>query len=262
MFTEADRDQMRERLLDRARGDRRVTGAAVTGSASHGAEDRWSDIDLFFGVAAEIALEEVLGDWSEFMYQELGALHHFDLQSGPATYRAFLLPECLEVDLAFTPAAAFGALGPHFGLVFGEAIERLAVAVPDRDHLIGLAWHHVLHARICIERNKLWQAEYWISGVRDHALALACLRFDQPARYAKGVDGLPSEVSAQFGDSLVRTLTPSELWRALGAAAAQLLRELREADADLARKLEGPLLELAPAAQGPHQAPGFNSTSS
>src|SRR5919202_584803 len=242
MFTEADRDQIRERLLDRARGDRRVTGAAVTGSASCGAEDRWSDIDLFFGVAAEIALEEVLGDWSEFMYQELGALHHFDLQSGPATYRAFLLPECLEVDLAFTPAAEFGALGPHFRLVFGEAIERPAVAVPDRDHLIGLAWHHVLHARICIERNKLWQAEYWISGVRDHALALACLRFDQPARYAKGVDDLPSEVSAQFGDSLVRTLTPSELWRALGAAAAQLLRELRERPAVL------PILAAAPLA--------------
>jgi predicted nucleotidyltransferase len=262
MFTEDDRNQIRARLLERAREDRRVTSAAITGSASRGAEDRWSDIDLFFGVAAEIALEEVLGDWSEFMYQELGALHHFDLQSGSAIYRAFLLPECLEVDLAFTLAPEFGALGPHFRLVFGEAIERPAVAEPDRDHLIGLAWHHVLHARICIERNKLWQAEYWISGVRDHALALACLRFDQPARYAKGIDGLPSEVSAQFGDSLVRTVSSSELRRALGAAAAQLLRELREANADLARQLEGPLLELAPASQGPHQVPGFNSTSS
>jgi predicted nucleotidyltransferase len=260
MFTEADRNQLRTRLLERAREDRRVTSAAVTGSASHGAEDRWSDIDLFFGVAAEIALEEVLGDWSEFMYQELGALHHFDLQSGPAIYRAFLLPECLEVDLAFTPAAEFGALGPHFRLVFGEAMERPAAAEPDRDHIIGLAWHHVLHARICIERNKLWQAEYWISGVRDHALALACLRFGQPALYAKGVDGLPSELKTRFGDALVRALTPPELWRALSVAAAQLLRELREADADLARRLEGPLLELALAAQESHQAPGFKST--
>jgi hypothetical protein len=261
MFTEADRKQIRARLLDRAHRDRRVTGAAITGSASRGAEDRWWDIDLFFGVAAEIAPEEVLSDWSQFMYQELGALHHFDLQSGPATYRAFLLPECLEVDLAFTPAAEFGALGPHFRLVFGEAIERPAVAGPDRDHIIGLAWHHVLHARICIERNKLWQAEYWISGAREHALALACLRFGQPALYAKGVDNLPPEVTMRFADTLVRTLTPSELWRVLGVAAAQLLRELREADANLARRLEGPLLELAPAAQGPHQAPGFNSTS-
>src|SRR5918997_1255502 len=117
MFTEADRDQIRARLLDRAREDRRVTGAAVTGSASRGAEDRWSDIDLFFGIAAEIPLGEVLGDWSEFMYQELGALHHFPLQSGPVIYRPFLLPGCLEVALVFTPAAEFGALGPHFRLV-------------------------------------------------------------------------------------------------------------------------------------------------
>lgn len=261
MFTEDYRGRIRERLLDRAHRDSRVTGAAITGSASRGAEDRWSDIDLFFGVAAGIAPEDVLSDWSEFMYQELGALHHFDLQSGPAIYRAFLLLECLEVDLAFTPAARFGALGPHFRLVFGEAIDRPAVAGPDRDHIIGLSWHHVLHARICIERNKLWQAEYWISGVRDHALTLACLRYGQPTRYAKGVDDLPSEVTTLFENALVRALTPSELSRALGATAAQLLRELWEADSDLARRLEGPLLELAPAGLGSDQAAGFESTS-
>ncbi len=59
---------------------------------------------------------------------------------------------------------------------------------------------------------------------------------------------MPSEVTTRFADALVRTLTSRELWRALGAAATQLLRELREADADLARRLEGPLLELALAA--------------
>lgn len=247
MFTEIDRDQIRARLLDRARADRRITGAAVTGSAAGGAEDRWSDIDLFFAVAAEIAPEDVLGEWSQFMYHELGALHHFDLQSGPAIYRAFLLPACLEVDLAFTPAAEFGARGPHFRTVFGETIERPYVSRSERDHIIGLAWHHVLHARICIERHKLWQAEYWISAVRDHALALACLRLGQATAYAKGVDALPPGVTMRFEDTLVRTLTPSELWRALGVTATQLLGELREADAALAAKLEGPLRELASA---------------
>ncbi len=245
MFTAADRDQMRVRLLDRARADKRIAGAAITGSASHGAQDRWSDVDLFFGVAEGILIEDALGDWSEFMYQELGALHHFDLQSGPAIYRAFLLPECLEVDLAFTPAAEFGALGPHFKTVFGEAIERPHVPLTNRDHLVGLAWHHVLHARICIERNRPWQAEYWISAVRDHALALACLRLGLTSVYAKGVDGLPPGVTAQFEDALVRALTPSELRRALGAVTTHLLRELREADAGVASRLESSLLDLA-----------------
>jgi hypothetical protein len=245
MFTAADRDQLSARLLDRARADGRITGAAITGSAAHDAADRWSDIDLFFGVAAGNPIEDVLGDWSAFVYQELGALHHFDLRSGPAIYRAFLLPACLEIDLAFTPGAEFGARGPHFRTVFGAASERPYAAGPDRDHLIGLAWHHVLHARICIERRQWWQAEYWISGVRDHTLALACLRFGLPAVYAKGIDALPHEVTAPFEDALVRALTLAELWRALGVAAMQLLGELREADAELASRLEDSLRELA-----------------
>ena len=56
MFTEDDRNQISVRLLERASEDRRVTSLAVMGSASRGAEDRWSDIDLYFGVAAEIAV--------------------------------------------------------------------------------------------------------------------------------------------------------------------------------------------------------------
>ncbi len=246
MFTEDDRDRIRARLLDRAHADGHIIGAAITGSAARGAEDRWSDIDLFFGVTDETPPDDALGDWSAFMYQELGALHHFDLRSRGAIYRAFLLPTCLEVDLACTPAAEFGALGPSFQVVFGEAVERPPTAAVDRDHTIGLAWHHVLHARICIERNKLWQAEYWISAVRDYVLTLACLRFGLPSVHAKGVDGLPPEVTMRFEDALVPTLTPSELRRALGVATIQLLRELREADADLADRLQGALLELAP----------------
>jgi hypothetical protein len=250
LFTTAERDQLRTRLLERARADQRITGAALTGSAAGDTADRWSDIDLFFGVAAGFAPEDVLSAWSQFMYQELGAVHHFDLRSGPATYRAFLLPACLEVDLAFTPAADFGARGPHFQSVFGEPIPRPSAPPADGGHLIGLAWHHVLHARISLERNKVWQAEYWISAVRDHVLTLACLRYGQPAAYAKGVDALPAKMTRQLEDALVRTLTPSELGRALRVTTVALLDEIEHVDSDLARRLEGPLRELAPASLG------------
>ena len=50
VFTAEERDRTRARLLERARADRRITGAALTGSAAHDAQDRWSDIDLFEGV--------------------------------------------------------------------------------------------------------------------------------------------------------------------------------------------------------------------
>lgn len=108
MFTVERRQQVRERLLERARADERITGAALTGSAARDAEDRWSDIDLFFGVGVPVT--EVLTDWSAYVYDSLGALHHFDLHAGPAVYRAFLLPELLEVDKALrraTRRAAF-----------------------------------------------------------------------------------------------------------------------------------------------------------
>jgi hypothetical protein len=108
-----------------------------------------------------------------------------------------------------------------------------------------LAWHHVVHARICIERAKPWQAEYWISGVRDQVLALACLRLGLPTSYAKGADALPVEVTSGLEAALVRSLAPEELRRALREAATQLLGELEATDPVLARRLEGPIGELA-----------------
>jgi hypothetical protein len=248
MFTVDRRRRVREQLIERAREDERIAGVAVTGSAARGAEDRWSDVDLFLGVAEGVPVREVVGDWSAYVYGVLGAVHHFDLEAGPATYRAFLLEGLLEIDLGFTPAAEFGPLGDgDFRVVFGEAVERRPGSA-DPGHLIGLAWHHVLRARVCVERGALWQAEYWVSALRDHILALACLRLGHPAAYAKGADRLPPEVTAPVREALVRSLDAAELSRALGAAARALLGELRETDAEAAGTLEGPLLELVPAA--------------
>lgn len=53
MFTPEGRERLRAALVSAADADERITGAALTGSAALGAEDRWSDIDLAFGVAAE-----------------------------------------------------------------------------------------------------------------------------------------------------------------------------------------------------------------
>jgi pimeloyl-ACP methyl ester carboxylesterase len=245
VFTSDQREAVRKRLLELAETDPRITGAAVTGSAADGREDRWSDIDLFFGVADHVALAAVVADWSGHLYRELGALHHFELTASAAVYRAFLLPSCLEVDLGFTPAERFGPVGRHFRAVFGEAAQPPLVTPPDPGHLIGLAWHRVLHARSCIERHKPWQAEYWISGIRDQTLALACLRLGKPTDYAKGADALPSAVTGELEAALVRSLEPDELRRALRVAAARLIPELYATDPDQARRLEGPIRELA-----------------
>ncbi|GAA1200943.1 nucleotidyltransferase domain-containing protein [Pseudonocardia alaniniphila] len=240
------RERVRTQLLDRARDDERIVGAAITGSAASGREDRWSDIDLFLGVAYGIEVEAVLGDWSSFVYRELGALHHFDLRPGTQIYRAFLLDGPLEIDLGFTPGRDFGPVGGGgFQVVFGTPVERRALPPVDPGHLIGLSWHHVLHARIAIERGAPWQAEHWINAVRDHTITLACHRRGLPTSYAKGADALPPEVTGPIGEAFVRSLDTAELARALRAATEALLTELRVTDPSVFETLQEPLREIA-----------------
>ena len=244
MVSEERRRWVRQWLLSRARADQRITGAALTGSAARGTEDAWSDVDLFFGAADGICVDSLLAEWSAHVYRELGAVHHFDLRSGPTVYRAFLLAELLEIDLGFTSAEHFGPHGDGgFRVVFGAAAPPRDLPF-DAAHLTGLAWHHVLHARISLERGRYWQAEHWISALRDHTLALACHRLGLPASHARGADRLPPEITGRAADALVRTLEPAELARALRAATAALRAELRTGHPETAAALEPPLLAL------------------
>ncbi len=85
--------------------------------------------------------------------------------------------------------------------------------------------HHALRARFCAERERVWQAEYWLHGVRDYALHLACLHRGLPARNGRGFDDLPADVRGAFQDALARSLDRDELLRALGVAISGLLHE-------------------------------------
>jgi predicted nucleotidyltransferase len=87
VFTPEQRERLREVLVSAAYADTRITGAAVTGSAAVGREDRWSDIDVALCVAADAEFSEVLADWTERMYREHAAVHHVDVTRG-----ATLLP--------------------------------------------------------------------------------------------------------------------------------------------------------------------------
>jgi hypothetical protein len=171
MFTAKQRDHVRNYVLEMAQAEPRVTGGALIGSRAAGAEDNWSDIDITFGIVAGNAIETIIDDWTQVLEREFGVLDHFDLHSGSSIYRVFLLPDGLEIDVSVTPAGDFGARGPHFHILFGSAQQLKATPPPETRHIIGLSWHHVFHARSCIERNKPWQAQYWISEVRNHTLA-------------------------------------------------------------------------------------------
>jgi hypothetical protein len=223
VFTEEERDRIRRWLLDRVEADERVVAAAIVGSEAQGRADRWSDLDLTFGVTATV--DDVLADWTAELIREFGAVHLFDLPVGSTVYRVFLFPGNLQVDLSFAPAAEFGSRGPAFKLLFGTAVEHPAGPPPDPSYLSGLAIHHLVRARICVEREQLWRAEYWLSEARDLALILACLSRGLETAHGRGYDRLPADVRSAFEPALVRSLDPAELLRALDVVARAVLRE-------------------------------------
>jgi hypothetical protein len=245
MFTPEERTRLRDMLIAAARADARVVAAALTGSAALDTEDKWSDIDLAFAVAGDAEFQGVVANWTDRLYREHGAVDHVDLAIGNVIFRVFLLANTLQLDLAFWPAAEFRAIAPSFRLLFGTANEQRILPAPAVGWLIGMGWLHALHARSAIARGKVWQAEYMISGVRDHVLALACVRHRLPAHHGKRIDDLPLEATAGVADSLVRSLDPAELRRAFAAVTEALIAEIEHADAQLSKRLTAPLRELA-----------------
>lgn len=233
---------MRARLLDLAERDADVAAAAITGSHAAGTEDEWSDVDVALGIRGP--LRPAIERWTETVDQELHPVHRWDLVSGPTVYRVFHLPDGLQVDIAFTPEDDFGPRGPNWRTVFGETVDA-SPPPPSRDELVGWALTMCLNARASIARGKPWQAEYMISGVRDHVIALACLRLGHPTRFAKGSHLLPAEITGQLQETLVRSLDEAELRRALAAAATALTAELERTDAGLAERLKPTLRALS-----------------
>jgi hypothetical protein len=243
VFSISDRNRLRDHVLELATKDERVVAGAVIGSLAHSDGDRWSDLDLTFAVEDQVPISEILEDWTHDLITSYGAIKLFDLPSGSSIYRVFLLPGCLQFDLSFTPVSEFGARGPSFRLIFGSAMEKPYVEPPAAHELFGYAVHHALRARFCIERGRYWHAEYWISGVRDYGLTMACRRRNLSTFHGRGFDDLPANVHEQFRGALVGSLEHSELLRALTYAINGLLGEAEEIR-ELASKVEPQLRAL------------------
>jgi hypothetical protein len=229
-------------MLGLAEEDERVVAGAAVGSLAVDAGDRFSDLDLTFGIAEHVPVVEVLDDWTRALVDELDAVHLADLEHGPTTYRVFLLPDALQFDLSMTPAAQFRPAGPRFRLLFGEVVAGDAEApkppapgalfIPTpavAGDLFGWGVIYALHARACIERGRVWQAGHYVGAVRDHALSLACLREGLPVVQARGYDDLSAGTLARFDSSHIGAVEPDALRRALAGSVLALVREGAEA---------------------------------
>jgi len=245
VFTPADRERVQTQVLAFGQADARISGGAVTGSVTAGAEDKWSDVDLAFGVADGATVEEVLADWTAMMYREHEAVHHVDVFAGAWTYRVFLLRDTLQVDLAFVSAAQFGARAATFRLVFGKSLELPRAEPAAVTDVLAMGWLYALHVRSSIERGRKWQAEYMLGAMRDEVLKVACLRHGLPASEGRGIDRLPAEVTRPLEKALVGSLETDELRRAFKVALDGLITEARIIDRALADRLEPALRDLA-----------------
>jgi predicted nucleotidyltransferase len=227
VFTIDERNRIRDRILEIANSDERIVAGAVVGSLATGEGDRWSDLDLTFGVIPENQTLDVLDRLTTPLVTEFGAVHLFDLPHRASIFRVLLLQGCLQVDLSVTPASKFGPNGPKFRMLFGRYAENPPIPSPRAGELIGYAAHHAARARFCIERGRFWQAEYWISGARDYTLSLACLQRDLSPHYGRGFDQLSADIQTRAKDALVRSLDRAELLRALASVVNELLNQAR-----------------------------------
>lgn len=241
MFTVEQRDDLRGLVLRLAEEDVRVVAGAAVGSLAVGEGDRFSDLDLTFGVTDNVSVTTVLADWTSTLSKQLAAIQLTDLEVGPSIYRVFLLPGALQLDLSMTPASQFRAAGPRFALVFGQTAAgapdatrsaRRSLFIPTpvnaRD-LFGWGVIYALHARACIERGRALQAEHYVGAVRDHALSLACLTRALPPAQARGYDDLPTETVARFEQTHVGAVEPRALRTALAACVSALVEQGTEA---------------------------------
>lgn len=226
MFTTEAREELRDRVVEMARKDQRVVAAAEVGSLALGEGDRLSDIDLSFAVDDAVGLAEILGDWSSTLSEELGGVALFDLTVGPTVYRVFMFADCLQLDVSFTSAREFAPSSPKFHLIFGAAGEMREAEPPGSAGLLGWALMWARHARVCMERGRLRQAEHAIFRMRESALDFACRRRDLPTGYGRGLEQLPPNVHDRF--AVVASFEPDALKEALKTCVAGLSAECAE----------------------------------
>jgi len=257
VFSFEQRDALRDRVLAMAKDDERVVAGAIVGSLALGGGDRFSDLDLTFGLIDTVSVVDVLDDWTRVLADGLGAVSLIDLERGPTTYRVFLLPDALQFDLSMTPAAQFRPAGPKFRLLFGETAPGVAgspaparsgnifIATPPvAADIFGWGVIYALHSRACIERGRLWQAEHYVGAVRDHALSLACIREGKTFVQARGYDDLSADTLMRFQETHVGALDARALRAALAASTQALMKEGSDANLPNAALVADRLTEI------------------
>ncbi|GAA1968614.1 nucleotidyltransferase domain-containing protein [Microbacterium deminutum] len=244
MFAPADRSRFRDVLVDDAREDADVTGAALVGSAARGTEDAWSDIDLALKLRPAADESAVVERWTERIDAEQGVSDTLDVWSGGVRYRVFLIRSSLQIDVSFWPHDQFRATEDGFQLLFGTANAPTSAADLDLDQTIGMGWLYALHVRSALAREKLWQAVIMLDELRNQIIALACARRGLNPWHGREVDRLPSGELAAFARARTHEVSVAAIHNSQRQLIDLFLAEVELADPSRAARLREPLTTL------------------
>jgi hypothetical protein len=108
-----------------------------------------------------------------------------------------------------------------------------------------MAWLYALHVRSSLARGRMLQAEYMLSGMRNHVGELQCLRCGVTPHQGRGLDDLPAQERDAAAQCIPGSLEPTELRHAFQVTMQALLKEIRHVDGEAAVRLSVPLNEIA-----------------
>lgn len=244
MYSKEYRNKVQSSIITFAKEDVRITDCAIVGSESIGENDEWSDIDLTFGFNMEIEIPKILLDWNELMAKKFGANVLFDLAFRESIYRVYLLPNALQVDLSFTPTKHFGAITEKFKLIFGEEKNRNSKPVPKLNTIFGYAVLYALKTRCSIEREKFWQAHYFLEKFKENIMTLKCLSENLNPFDGRDYDNLSDLFLTRIQSSLIDSPNRYNLGESLKVLTEILINETKN-NSEINYKFENELKQIA-----------------
>lgn len=230
MYPKKTRIEVQKQIIDFAKSDSNIIDCAIVGSESVGNDDKWSDVDLTFGYENDADVNQILRDWSKMMLEVFDANKLFDLSYKESLYRVFLLPNALQVDLSFTPSEHFGAITDNFKLIFGNQRKREFKSLPEINSIAGYTILFALKTRTSTEREKYWQAEYYLSKCRENIMILKCLKENLNSFDGRSFDELPPRFLQQIQNTLIDEPTKQNLENGLKSTIQILIEELSTVD--------------------------------
>jgi predicted nucleotidyltransferase len=243
LFSPEERQAILDRVLDTLRTDDRVAGVVIVGSGAVGFDDDYSDIDLAVVVAEEEDTLPVFRDWKPRIEALLPVIHSFETIYGPHSYLyGFLFKGFLELNLGFVCLANLFAKRARWQVAFDRSgkIENIMRSSweqrvePDVQtaylRRLDSIWHYIIQVITALKRGHPWRALHELEQIRNRAVELAGLRLRLETKHFRHVDQMPEELLVELERTLICSLEPVDILRALKATTACFFREARALD--------------------------------